>query len=393
MKAMAGKIIVVGAGIFGVTAARELRRRRWEVSLVDPGPIPHPRAASSDISKVVRLAYGTDEVYTALMEEAVELWREWNSRWPDPLYHETGVLMMTRSRMAPGDFEYESFRVLEKRGRGPQRMSQADLRRRFPGWRAQSYVDGFYHPEGGYAESGRVVGRIAEAARAEGVTVRPETLLARLEEEGGRVTGIVTRSGERLTADRVLVAAGAWTPALLPHLAGHLRPTAHPVFHFRPPNTRLYESRLLPVFTADISRTGWYGFPLNRDGIVKIARHGPGPVWDPDAPRERFSGEEASVRRFLEETFPTLAPLPIVETRLCFYCDTRDEHFWIDADPERPGLVVAAGDSGHAFKFAPVLGRIIANVVEEKSFPQRDRFRWRPDLAAENGREESRWRG
>ena len=91
MKTMPGKIIVVGAGIFGVTAARELRRRRWEVILVDPGPIPHPRAASNDISKVVRLAYGTDEVYTALMEEAVEIWREWNARWPDPLFHENSL--------------------------------------------------------------------------------------------------------------------------------------------------------------------------------------------------------------------------------------------------------------------------------------------------------------
>jgi glycine/D-amino acid oxidase-like deaminating enzyme len=385
--------IVVGAGIFGVTAARELRRRGWEVVLADPGPIPHPRAASTDISKVVRLGYGTDEATTEMMEEVLGIWRKWNGGWSEPLYHETGVLMMARAPMAPGEFEFESFQVLEKRGKNPQRLGPADLRRRFPAWLARNYSDGFFHPEGGYAESGRVVGRLAESARLEGVRLLPELRFEALLEEGGRVKGIVSREGERLPAERVVMAAGAWTPKLLPHLAGHLRPTAHPIFHFRPPNRRLYEYRLFPVFTADISRTGWYGFPMNRDGIVKIGNHGPGREMDPDSSREAAAEEEAPLRRFLEETFPTLAPLPVAERRLCFYCDTRDEQFWIDADPDRPGLVVAAGDSGHAFKFAPVLGRIIADVVEDKPFPLRERFRWRSAPAEVNGREESRWPG
>jgi glycine/D-amino acid oxidase-like deaminating enzyme len=393
MSSAASQAIVVGAGIFGVMAARELRRRGWEVTLADPGPIPHPLAASTDISKVVRLGYGTDEAYTELMEEVLEIWREWNRGWSEPLYHETGILMLARSPMSPGQFEYESFRVLESRGKHPQRLGPTDLRRRFPAWLARNYADGFFHPEGGYAESGRVVERLAESARLEGVKLLPKCRFEGLLEAGGRVTGIVSREGERLAAERVVMAAGAWTPKLLPHLAGHLHPTAHPVFHFKPPSRRLYDSRLFPVFTADISRTGWYGFPLNRDGIVKIACHGPGRVMDPDSPRETTPEEEAPLRAFLEETFPTLAPLPVAERRLCFYCDTRDEHFWIDADPERPGLVVAAGDSGHAFKFAPVLGRMIADVVEGKPFPLRERFRWRTGSAVEKGQEESRWAG
>jgi glycine/D-amino acid oxidase-like deaminating enzyme len=393
MSASASRAVVVGAGIFGVTAALELRRRGWEATLVDPGPVPHPLAASTDISKVVRLSYGTDEAYTELMEEALGIWRDWNGRWSEPLFHETGVLMMARSPMTPGQFEYESFRVLESRGRRPQRLGQSELRRRFPAWLARSYEEGFYHPEGGYAESARVVKALSETARIEGVTLRANLRFEALLETENRVGGIVSREGERLEAERVVLAAGAWTPKLLPHLAGQLRPTAHPVFHFKPPNVRLYDPRLFPVFTADISRTGWYGFPLNRDGIVKIGHHGPGREMDPDSSREAPPGEEASLRSFLETTFPTLAPLPVAERRLCFYCDTRDEHFWIDADPQRPGLVVAAGDSGHAFKFAPVLGRMIADVVEEKSFPLRERFRWRPESAVDKGQEESRWKG
>ena len=96
---------VVGAGVFGVTAALALRRRGYSVTLIDPGPLPHPLAASTDISKVVRLDYGPDADYTALMERALDGWREWNAVWPEPLFHETGIAFLCRAPMSPGGFE------------------------------------------------------------------------------------------------------------------------------------------------------------------------------------------------------------------------------------------------------------------------------------------------
>ena len=104
MSGKQGKAVIVGAGVFGATAALELRARHWEVMLADPGPVPHPMAASTDISKVVRLAYGSDETYTQLMEEALPIWREWNEKFRTELYHETGVLFVCRLPMRPGDF-------------------------------------------------------------------------------------------------------------------------------------------------------------------------------------------------------------------------------------------------------------------------------------------------
>src|SRR5579859_8186850 len=88
-ESMGRRVLVVGAGIFGVTAAIELRRRANEVTLVDPGPVPHPLAASTDISKIVRLDYGADEAYTAWMERALERWRAWNADLGKTLFHET----------------------------------------------------------------------------------------------------------------------------------------------------------------------------------------------------------------------------------------------------------------------------------------------------------------
>src|SRR5205823_512344 len=124
------RILVVGGGVFGVTAAIELRRRGHRALLVDPGPLPHPLAASTDISKVVRLEYGGDEVYTALAERAIEGWRRWNRDLGTALYHETGLLLLRRTPMAPGTFEQDSFEVVSRRGHRSQLLDAGTVRAR-----------------------------------------------------------------------------------------------------------------------------------------------------------------------------------------------------------------------------------------------------------------------
>jgi glycine/D-amino acid oxidase-like deaminating enzyme len=113
----------------------------------------------------------------------------------------------------------------------------------------------------------------------------------------------------------------------------------------------------------------------------------------PESPERSVTAEETrELRAFLAATFPRLQDAAIAYTRICLYCDSRDGHFWIARDPERPGLVVAAGDSGHAFKFAPVLGSIIADVVEGRSHPLQSRFRWRPGIRPARWEEPTRSR-
>src|SRR5947207_15761686 len=102
-------VIVVGAGINGVTSAIELKKRGHKVVLVDPGPLPHQLAASTDISKAVRAAYGPDEDYTALADRCIELWRTWNTEFGIGLYHETGVFFISRHPMQPVAFASEIY--------------------------------------------------------------------------------------------------------------------------------------------------------------------------------------------------------------------------------------------------------------------------------------------
>ena len=139
-----------------------------------------------------------------------------------------------------------------------------------------------------------------------------------------------------------------------------------------------------------MARTGYYGFPVNAQGVVKIASHALGRPIDPDAPRHLAPVYQTRLRRFLHDTFPALADAPVVYTRLCLYADTQDEDFWIAPDPERAGLTVAGGGSGHGFKFAPVLGDLIADAATDVVNPTLDRFRWRPEVTLAHGTEAAR---
>jgi sarcosine oxidase / L-pipecolate oxidase len=384
--------IVVGAGINGVTAAIELKKRGHQVTLIDPGPLPHPLAASTDISKAVRAAYGTDKEYTAMARRSIDLWREWNEELGLELYHEVGALFMRHEKMRPGDYEYESLKLFERRGDKAERINSAQLRERFPAWNAEQYQDGILEPEAGYAESGRVVEALVGRARSLGVDLHEGSRFSKLDEGGDRVKGVVLDNGERTAGDVVVMAAGAWTPYVLPFTRNFFRATGHPVFHLKPHQPELFAPERFPVFGADVSTTGYYGFPLSRDGVVKIANHGPGREMSPESSERAVTAdEEGNLRAFLSETFPALADAPIVYTRICLYCDTHDGHFWIAPDPERPGLVVAAGDNGHGFKFAPVLGELIADAVEEKPNPLLKKFRWRPEVSSGASKEAARF--
>lgn len=389
---MTPDVLIAGAGIYGVAASLELRARGCEVGVLDPGPIPHPLAASTDISKVIRMEYGADEHYMEMVECALPGWRRWNAELGETLYHETGVTMFTRSPMRPGGFEYESYQALLRRGHHPERLEGEEISRRFPAWKPGSHVDGFYHALGGFAESGRVVSALVAEAARRGVRFLPGETVRQVEVAGGRAAGVRTASGDLRPAGSVLVAAGAWTSLLLPELAPVMRASGHPVFHLRPADPALFTPPRFVTFTADVSRTGWYGFPVHpREGVVKLANHGSGREIHPEASRVVTAAEEENLRAMLAGTFPQLASAPLVHTRRCLYCDTRDEHFWIDRHPEVDRLTVAAGGSGHAFKMAPLLGGLIADALEGKPNRWLPRFRWRSFREDASGQEAARF--
>lgn len=351
------RVAVVGAGVFGLSGALELARRGAEVLLFEQGQPPHPRAATTDISKLIRPDYGTDDLYADEMLAALPSWRRSGH------FLETGLHVLA-GRWEAGEFEHDSFDALAARGLPVQRLAP---RPPAPAWARR--WPGYTNPWAGWAPSAQVLRWLVERAREAGVQLYSNRRVQAVEH------GELHLGAERIHADRIVLAAGSWTPTLLPELASVLRTVGQPVFHLRPEDPTPYTAAagFLP-WCADIAHTGWYGFPAQPDGIVKIANHGAGIPADPCGERELPEGAEADLRAFLHAELPGLSSAPIVRTRLCLYTDTPDGHFLIDQLPEREGLVLATGGSGHAFKFAPRLGSWIADAVEGRPRP---RFAWR----------------
>lgn len=325
---------------------------------------------------MVRMDYGADVFYHELADESIDGWQRWNADWERPLYHPEGFLVLSTTPMRPGTFEYESHRVLTERGHEPPRITSAELAHRFPAWNSELYVDGYHSTRGGWAESGAVVERLGDLCQRAGV-VRVVASVTGIATRGSCATGVETGGHGTIQGDVVLVCAGAWTAHLLPWLAPVMKTVAQPVLHFGVDDPQQFRSPSFPPFAAETAVTGWYGFPSTSDGRVKLGHHADGIECSPE---QRGSVREDHIelaRTFLSRAVPALATAPVVGSRVCLYCDTFDGDLFVAHDPDREGLVVATGGSGHGFKFAPMLGSIIADAVERKNNRWLERFQWR----------------
>ena len=168
-------IVIVGAGVFGLAAAWELSGRGWQVAVIDPGTLPRPAAASTDISKVVRADYGADELYTAMAEAALTGWDRWNQRWGQPLYHQDGFLLLSTEALRRGGFEYESLALLVARGHRLERLSSRHTGRTISGMVAGAVSGRVLESARRLGGEARVVGRLAIEARAAGVLLLERT--------------------------------------------------------------------------------------------------------------------------------------------------------------------------------------------------------------------------
>lgn len=374
-------ILVVGGGVFGLSTAIELKRRGHEVGLINPDGIPHPMAASTDISKIVRMEYGSDQQYFKMAERSMEHWRQWNDTVKEELYKEVGILLLCRQPLsdAAQTYEQDSYQTLQNGGYHPEVLTADQLASRFPKINTNYYREAVYNPQAGYVLSSRVIERLAQYARSQGVAIYEGQTAEALVRSNHRITGVRTKEGMIFDCGQVVVAAGAHSPYLVPALQPYMQSTGHPVFWLKPRDPKGFSAFDFPVFTADIANSGWYGFPLHpKAGVIKFGRHTNGLPTHPDHDERRVTDEEvADFREFIAVAFPSLSDAPLVYTRRCLYTDTLDGDFWIDHHPDLQGLTICTGGSGHGMKMGPVVGEITADVIEGKANPFADRFRWR----------------
>jgi glycine/D-amino acid oxidase-like deaminating enzyme len=361
---------VVGGGIFGVTAALELRARGHTVTLLEQGTIPNDRASSTDAAKTIRRLYGRNATYVELAERSAARWQTWHERLGRTIYFRVGQLEIV-DRFEPGTRPYESWRYLGAQGSAIEILTPQESRKRFPQFAYRPGDTCVFDPWGGYLASSRAMAGLGRMAREAGVVVRERTRVTGVEECSKGIW--LGTAGELIRFDRVALTAGVWLGQLVPGLRPHLRPTLQQMAFFAPATPERFAA--VPVWSVNADEEGWYGHPLLSEGVVKVANDLLGPGVDPDADRHVTDGFLAGAHAFVAQRLPALADAELVGGRACLYENTPDRHFIIDWAPGSGRILVAGGGSGHAFKFGGSLGDLIADALEERDNPLGALFR------------------
>jgi glycine/D-amino acid oxidase-like deaminating enzyme len=370
------RVGIVGAGIFGVAAALELRARGYHVTVFEQGETPNERASSTDVSKTIRRIYGANATYVELAERAAEQWRHWQERLGVPFYTQTGQLKIVRD-FGPDEQVYQSWRLLTVRGADVQVLSPQDVRRRFPQFVIEPDETGVFDPWAGFVTSGRALAALVSLARAEGIGIREHVPILAVDEVAAEAR--VHWMGGTASFDRAVVAAGPWVARLAPEVGRQVRITRQQMAFFRPVDPRPFTPGTMPVWGINTDTDGWYGHPLLREGYVKVADDLREEDADPDVSREVSAAFLERTAAFVAERIPWLSGGEIVGGRACLYANTPDRHFVIDY--VSPRVLVAGGGSGHGFKFGGSIGSVIADALEERANPLGDLFRLRNRFA------------
>jgi sarcosine oxidase len=392
-------VAIVGAGVFGAWTAYQLRRAGAEVVLVDAYGPGNSRASSGGESRMIRMGYGPDEIYTRMAQRSLTLWQElfdhFGSTGKSPrLFKPTGILWLARENDQYCEATLETLQRCQIRY---ERLDRAELVRRYPQLELGPLnvaTWGILEPDSGVLMARQAVQAVVAQARTGGVTYLQEATLPPEGEKGEKEKGgmgkgetgrqlyqktadpevdrvstlksLSTGSGREISADKFVFACGPWLPKIFPALLGQLiHVTRQEVFFFGVPEGAA-SSRFGPE-----SMPAWidfgdlvYGIPNLDNRGFKIAIDAHGPQFDPDtSDRIVLIENVAAVRDYLARRMPELANAPVTETRVCQYENTSNGDFLIDRHPAFENVWLVGGGSGHGFKHGPAVGEHVTALI------------------------------
>jgi len=353
-------VVVVGAGVFGSWTAWHLARAGRKVLLVDAYGPSNARASSGGESRVIRMSYGPDEIYTRFSWRSLAMWQELFARVGRPeLFQPIGVLWMAHAGDA---WAAPSLATLEKVGVPHEVIAFDELVRRYPQIRIEA--DGFaiWEPRSGALLARRAVAAVVADARESGVEVL--TAQALPPEGTGRLESLRLADGGQVSAGAFVFACGPWLGKIVPRALGErIFPTRQEVFFLgTPAGDPRYAPPALPIW-MDFDQE-WYGFPSLESRGFKLANDAHGEAVDPDTLERVVSPAGlAAAHAFVARRFPGLADAPVVESRVCQYENSSNGDFALDRHPAFDNVWVAGGGSGHGFKHGPAVGAFVSDLV------------------------------
>ncbi|NXD81644.1 SOX oxidase, partial [Halcyon senegalensis] len=351
--------IVIGAGIQGSFAAYHLAQRHRDTLLLEQFILPHSRGSSHGQSRITRTAYA-QAPYARMMPDSFRLWQRLEAESGTSLYRRTGLVVLG----PVGDPEVES--CLRSLGTA-EVLDATTLAQRFPGLRLHAGEVAAWDSTGGVLFADRALRAVQDVFRRHGGTLRDGEKVLRI--EPGAMLTVTTTAGV-YRAPRLIVTAGPWTGALLAPLGLRLplQPLRIDVCYWREKPGTTSVGRASPCFLClGLSQAphGVFGLPaLEYPGLVKICYHHGSPT-DPEerdrAPAGAPHPSIAILSSFISGYLPGLEPQPaVVET--CLYTNTPDEDFILDRHPKFSNIIIGAGFSGHGFKLAPVVGKLLCEL-------------------------------
>ena len=349
-------VAVIGAGVFGAWTAWHLARRKQRVLLVDAYGPANARASSGGESRIMRMGYGADELYTRWAQRSLAQWKELFAATKQPLFLETGVLWLA------GDDDArlrQTSATLKRCNVAHEELDAAKLEKRYPQIGLDGVKWGLFEPNSGVLMARRGVATVVEDAVRLGAEYRCAQAIN--PREAGRVEHIGTRNGERIAARQFVFACGPWLGKVFPDVLGsRIFPSRQEVFFFGiPGGDARFAPPALPTWLFQEDEV--YGMPDIEGRGLKMAFDRHGERVDPDTqPRIVSPAMAEAARKYVARRFPALRDAPIVETRVCQYENTSNGDFLIDRHPEMENVWFAGGGSGHGYKHGPAAGEYVA---------------------------------
>ncbi len=340
-------IVIIGGGVMGAATAYHLSSSGKKVLILDQFDFDNERNASRDYSRAFRYEYGEDIFYTNLAVESLKMWKNFEEEIGVQLYFPCGALLLGRSE---NDYAMKSYETLRSLDHSVELLTRNELQKRFPAFSSEF---GILDLNGGILEAHTATDAFLRIARARGVAMQANAKVIRLEG-----TNIYLESGEVLTADKIVLTPGMWVRSLLGNRLS-IKTTLQPLIYLKPEKPGDFQKENFPPFAY--LDEGFYGFPMHGIDAVKIARHVPGEAADPDAPLPDLSSVVSEARAFLGEFIPSLQNAELIKTKMCLYDVSPDKDFGIGE--LEPNLFVGTGFSGHGFKFAPLVGKYLADLA------------------------------
>lgn len=362
------RIAVVGAGAFGGWTALYLLQSGAQVTLIDSWGPGNSRSSSGGETRVIRGTYGAESPYTEMTARALPLWKKHEQEWKQRMLYRTGVLWMAAS--GEDSFERGSVEMLRSAKIKHEELSAKQIKKRWPQINLEGVNWAIYEPEGGFLAARNICQSVVDTFLALGgeyrhAAVQEESL------DSGSWKSLTLSDRSKVSADSYIFACGPWLGKLFPNTIGdRIRPTKQDVFFFGVPagETGL-DDLSLPVWAEHRDRFR-YGIPGNHGRGFKIADDTRGETFDPTTGERRVSREGlAAIREYLGMRFPAMRNAPLVETRVCQYEQTPDNHFIIDRHPANEKVWLLGGGSGHGFKHGPVIGEMMAELTLKSGEP------------------------